>query len=104
EKDSVLPKFILDKWIENVPSLSTFISYTEKLEGFDAVIATGSNNSARYFEYYFRSYPHILRKNRNGVAVITGDESPEDLEMLGLDIFLYYGLGCRNVSKIFVPK
>jgi hypothetical protein len=104
EKDSVLPKLLLKKWIEIIPSLSASISYVDKLEGFDTVIATGSNNSARYFEYYFRNYPHILRQNRNGVAILTGEESLDDLEQLGLDIFLYYGLGCRNVSKIFVPK
>lgn len=76
----------------------------EKLTGFDAVIATGSNNTARYFEYYFGKYPHIIRKNRNGVAVLTGNETPEELAALGEDIFRYYGLGCRNVSKIYVPK
>lgn len=103
DKDSVLPKFIVDKWIEFYPDLSSRIKFTEKLEGFDAVIATGSNNSSRYFEYYFKSYPHILRKNRNGVAVVTGTETAEELNQLGKDIFLYYGLGCRNVSKMYVP-
>jgi len=76
----------------------------EKLENFDAVIATGSNNTARYFEYYFSKYPHIIRKNRNSVAIITGDETKEELAPLGDDIFRYYGLGCRNVSKIFIPE
>ncbi len=104
DKDSILPKFVLQKWMELNPLLSSGITYTERLEEFDAVIATGSNNSSRYFEYYFRSYPHILRQNRNGVAVLTGEETPEDLKELGKDIFLYYGLGCRNVSRIFVPK
>jgi len=104
EKDPVLPKFIVDKWRALSPELSTSIRYTEKLEGFDAVVATGSNNSARYFEYYFRAYPHILRQNRNGIAVITGEETREDLQLLGKDIFLYYGLGCRSVSKIFIPR
>ena len=104
DKDSVLPKLILEKWIEIIPSLASSISFTDKLEGFDAVIATGSNNSARYFEYYFRNYPHILRQNRNGVAVLTGEESLGDLEQLGKDVFLYFGLGCRNISKIFVPQ
>jgi hypothetical protein len=104
DKDSVLPKFIVQKWIEADPSLSSRISFLEKLEGFDAVIATGSNNSARYFEYYFRTTPHILRHNRNGVALLTGNETPDELKALGKDIFLYYGLGCRNVSKIFVPE
>ncbi len=79
--------------------------FTEgKIENFDAVIATGSNNTARYFEYYFKKYPHIIRKNRNGIAVITENENEEELSMLGEDIFRYYGLGCRNVSKIYIPE
>ncbi|MCF6341930.1 MAG: hypothetical protein L3J31_03905, partial [Bacteroidales bacterium] len=73
------------------------------IKDFEAVIATGSNNSSRYFQYYFGKYPHIIRKNRNGVAVLTGDETISDLESLADDVFLYYGLGCRNVSKLFVP-
>lgn len=75
-----------------------------KLENFDAVIATGSNNTARYFEYYFKDKPNIIRKNRNSVAILTGKETKEDLLLLGEDIFRYFGLGCRNVSKIFIPK
>ncbi len=77
---------------------------TEILENFDAIIATGSNNTSRYFEYYFGKYPHIIRKNRSGVAVLSGNETKTDLELLGKDIFSYFGLGCRNVSKLFVPK
>ncbi len=76
----------------------------EKLEKFDAVIATGSNNTARYFEYYFKNKPSIIRKNRNSVAIINGTESKEELQKLGEDIFRYYGLGCRNVSKLYVPE
>lgn len=76
----------------------------DKLQHFDAVIATGSDNTARYFDYYFGKYPNIIRKNRNSVAVLNGSESKEDLIALGEDIFRYYGLGCRNVSKLFVPK
>ncbi len=76
----------------------------EKLENFDAVIATGSDNSARYFEYYFKDKPNIIRKNRNSVAILTGNETKEQLEALSDDIFQYFGLGCRSVSKIFVPK
>ncbi|MDX1762647.1 MAG: acyl-CoA reductase, partial [Christiangramia sp.] len=76
----------------------------EKLENFDAVIATGSDNTARYFEYYFKGKPSIIRKNRNSVAILTGDESKDELAKLGDDIFRYYGLGCRNVSKLYVPK
>ena len=81
------------------------ITFTEsKLEGFDAVIATGSDNTARYFEFYFKDKPSIIRKNRNSVAVLNGKETRQDLQNLGEDIFKYFGLGCRNVSKIFVPK
>lgn len=75
----------------------------EKLKKFDAIIATGSNNTARYFEYYFGKYPNIIRKNRNGVGVLTGQESMTDLTLLGQDIFSYFGLGCRNISKLYVP-
>lgn len=76
----------------------------EYINGTDAVIATGSNNSSRYFEYYFRKIPHIIRKNRNGVAVLTGLESESELVALGEDIFTYFGMGCRNVTKIFIPQ
>ncbi|RLD39860.1 MAG: acyl-CoA reductase, partial [Bacteroidetes bacterium] len=77
---------------------------SNQIKSFDAVIATGSDNSSRYFGYYFGKYPNIIRKNRNGVAIIKGDETDQDLEALADDIFQYYGLGCRNVSKIFVPN
>ncbi|MEE4257605.1 MAG: hypothetical protein V2I47_11255 [Bacteroidales bacterium] len=86
------------------PGFAGMIRFTEdKLTGFDAVIATGSNNTSRYFNYYFGKYPHIIRKNRNGIAVLTGNESGTELNSIGKDIFTYYGLGCRNVSKLFVP-
>ncbi len=78
--------------------------YDERISDFDAIIATGSNNTSRYFDYYFGKYPNIIRKNRNSVAVLSGDESPEDLSALGEDIFAYFGLGCRNVAKLFVPE
>ena len=74
------------------------------LSNFDRVIATGSNNSSRYFEYYFSQYPHLIRKNRTSIAIIKGDESSTELKDLGEDIFSYFGLGCRNVSKIFIPR
>ena len=81
------------------------IEFTEgHLKNFDVVIATGSNNSSRYFEYYFGKYPNIIRKNRNSIAIIEGNETEAELESLGSDIFLYFGLGCRNVSKIFIPE
>lgn len=96
----------LAKYLEVIePSFKGRITFTEeKLENFDAVIATGSDNTARYFEYYFKNKPSIIRKNRNSVAVLTGNETSEELEALSDDIFRYYGLGCRNVSKIFIPK
>ena len=96
----------LSKYLEHVESgFKGTITFTEeKLKSFDAVIATGSNNTARYFEYYFKGKPSIIRNNRNSVAVLNGDETLEDLQALSEDIFSYYGLGCRNVSKIYVPK
>ncbi|WP_452602585.1 acyl-CoA reductase [Pontimicrobium sp. MEBiC06410] len=96
----------LSKYLEYVePSFKGLIHFTEgKLEGFDAVIATGSDNTARYFEYYFKGKPSIIRKNRNSVAVLTGEESETEMQNLSEDIFRYYGLGCRNVSKLFIPK
>lgn len=87
------------------PEFRDKIRFTDGLlAGFDAVIATGSDNSSRYFEYYFGKYPHIIRKNRNSIAVISGDETDHDLENLGDDIFSYFGLGCRNVSKVYLPE
>ena len=96
----------LAKYLEYVePYFKGKITFTEeKLTNFDAVIATGSNNTARYFEYYFKDTPSIIRKNRNSVAVITGNETEEDFINLADDVFQYFGLGCRSVSKLFVPK
>ena len=103
--DQHLLKFLANYLIAVEPNLNSKITFVEgKLEGFDTVIATGSNNTARYFEYYFKDKPSIIRKNRNSVAVLDGTESHEDLVGLGEDIFRYFGLGCRNVSKLFVPK
>jgi len=81
-----------------------FVLVAGKMSGFEAIIATGSNNSARYFESYFGKYPHIIRKNRTGIAVLTGAESDEELQGLMADVFCYYGLGCRNVTKLFLPE
>jgi Acyl-CoA reductase (LuxC) len=86
------------------PVLAGQISFSDQLKGFDAIIATGNDNSARYFEYYFGKYPHIIRKNRGSVAIITGDETRDDFIALGHDIFDYFGLGCRNVSKVYFPE
>lgn len=96
----------LAKYLEYVePSIKGKITFTdEKLTDFDAIIATGSNNTARYFEYYFGNKPNIIRKSRNSVAVITGNETEEDFEKLSDDIFTYFGLGCRSVSKLYVPE
>jgi len=103
--DQYLLKFLAKYLIAIQPQFKEKILFIEgKLENFDAVIATGSNNTARYFEYYFKDKPSIIRKNRNSVAVLNGNESHEDLVNLGEDIFRYFGLGCRNVSKLFVPK
>jgi hypothetical protein len=103
--DQHLLPFLANYLIAADESLKDKITFVEgKLKNFDTVIATGSNNTARYFEYYFKDKPSIIRKNRNSVAVLNGKESKEDLEALGEDIFRYFGLGCRNVSKLFVPK
>ncbi|MGB7395180.1 MAG: acyl-CoA reductase [Pricia sp.] len=103
--DNVLISFIRNYLMSIEPLFEDIIRIPKgKLEGFTAVNATGSNNTARYFEHYFGKVPNIIRKNRNSVAVLTGDESPKQLDALGKDIFQYYGLGCRSVSKLFVPK
>jgi hypothetical protein len=104
-QDKFLLPAIAEELITINPSWKNDIIFTEEiLKGFDKVIATGSDNSSRYFEYYFGKYPHIIRKNRNSIAILKGNESPEDLQLLADDIFLYFGLGCRNVTKIFVPE
>lgn len=103
--DQFLLPFIAKYIIAVEPEFVYKIIFVEgKLENFDAVIATGSNNTSRYFEYYFKDKPSIIRKNRNSVAVLNGKETKEQLTALGEDIFRYFGLGCRNVSKLFVPK
>lgn len=96
----------LSKYLEHVEQdFKGKISFTDrKIKNFDAVIATGSTNTTRYFEYYFKNKPNIIRKNRNSVAILTGEETKEDIENLSEDIFRYFGLGCRSVSKLFVPK
>jgi hypothetical protein len=104
-KDSELIVFIGEILCRINHGFRKRIEFTDgTLTGFDVVIATGSNNSSRYFEYYFGKYPNIIRKNRNSVAIIDGEESSIELEALGADIFSYFGLGCRNVSKIYVPE
>ncbi len=102
EDNAILPA-ISELLTKVEPRFATCIQFVEKLEDFDAVIATGSNNSARYFESYFKDYPNIIRRNRTSVAVFTGNETEEELTAFAEDVFLYFGKGCRNVTKIFVP-
>jgi len=103
--DQHLLPFLTKYLIHIEPEFGSKITFTEgKLENYDAVIATGSNNTARYFEFYFKDKPSIIRKSRNSVAVLNGKETKEQLTALGEDIFRYFGLGCRSVSKLFVPK
>lgn len=102
-KDRILPLFIAEKLVAIEPRFADAIQFEERLKDFDAVIATGGDNSARYFHYYFGKYPNVIRKNRTSCAVLKGNESDADVELLGQDVFNYFGLGCRNVSKVFVP-
>ena len=102
-KDDVLIPFLTD-YLEKEIGYKSFLFTTSRIKKFDAVIATGSNNSSIYFEYYFSKYPNIIRKNRTSIAVLEGNETELDLNNLGKDILLYYGLGCRNISKIYIPK
>lgn len=106
-KDMILTKYILDTLINIDSKLGKKIEWIKEFSPnnrYSAYIATGSNNSARYFEYYFKDKPYILRKNRTSVAVLSGEENDQEIKMLTEDIFAYYGLGCRNISKLFVPK
>ena len=100
-QDSALMKFIISTLNEVGNSA---IELVERLSGFDAVIATGSNNTSRYFEHYFSKYPHVIRKNRTSIAVLNGDEDDKTLTALGKDVFSYFGLGCRNVSHMLIPE
>ena len=102
--DSVLIRFICQQLIDIEPEIKKYITLTDRFKDIDAVIATGSNNSSRYFEYYFGKYPHIIRKNRTSIALLNGSETSKEFQYLSDDIFAYYGLGCRNVSKVWVPK
>ena len=101
--DKLLPA-LLNELLKIEPAFTNQIIYTERLKDFDAIIATGSNNTSRYFDYYFGKVPNIIRKNRNSIAVLNGSETETEIENLGHDIFDYFGLGCRNVSKVYVPK
>lgn len=103
-QDSRLIKHVLNMLVNIDGSFKEQFAFVERLQNFDAVIATGSNNTSRYFEYYFSKVPHIIRKNRNSIALLTGNENRGQLYALGNDIFDYFGLGCRSISKLLVPK
>ncbi|HPI53542.1 MAG TPA: acyl-CoA reductase [Chitinophagaceae bacterium] len=103
-KDDILIPHLIHKLIEWAPDMASMIEIAPMLKHCDAYIATGSNNSARYFEQYFAKYPHIIRRNRTSVAILNGNETPAELEQLADDIHVYYGLGCRNITKMYVPK
>lgn len=103
-KDEILIKHLVRKLYEFEIVVQNYISLAENLKGCDAYIATGSNNTGRYFEYYFSKYPHIIRKNRTSVAILTGAETPQELDLLTDDVLTYFGLGCRNVTKLYVPE
>jgi hypothetical protein len=103
-KDEPLMRAVINTLISLEPTYKDYIQLTtDKLSGFDIVIATGSNNTSRYFEYYFRNIPSIIRRNRNSIAILDGTETADELTLLGDDIFSYFGLGCRNVSKLYIP-
>jgi hypothetical protein len=102
--DTLLMRWVADELVRIEPRFAERLAFVPRLNAADAFIATGSDNTARYFEYYFGKKPHLIRRNRTSLAVLTGQEAPEELAKLGPDIFQYYGLGCRNVSKLFVPE
>jgi hypothetical protein len=104
EKDQYLIPYMIDFMVEEDPRSAAYFMAVPRLKDFDAVIATGSNNSAMYFEQYFSKYPNVIRKNRNSIAILDGTETEEDLLGLGIDIFSYFGLGCRSVAKLYVPQ
>jgi len=103
-KDDVLIKHLVQQLYEWDESTRSLVAFADMLKGCDAYIATGSNNSARYFDYYFSKYPHIIRRNRTSVAILTGEENAEELGKLADDVYQYFGLGCRNVTKLYVPE
>ena len=103
-KDAVLIRHLTDTMASWNPEIKDLIVFSEMLKGCDAYIATGSNNSAGYFTYYFSKYPHIIRRNRTSVAILDGQETAAELEKLADDIYLYFGRGCRNVTKLYVPR
>lgn len=103
-QDNFLLPQLAEMLFETVPELRERVQWTEQLKAADAIIATGSDNSSRYFQYYFGKYPHIIRQNRVSAAVLDGSETPEELAGLAYDAMLYFGLGCRSIAKLFVPE
>jgi hypothetical protein len=103
-KDDVLIKHLVNVMVSWNNEVADLVSFSEMLKGCDAYIATGSNNTAGYFEYYFGKYPHIIRCNRTSVAILTGNELEEELSRLADDVYMYFGLGCRNITKLYVPE
>lgn len=104
EKDNVLMAHIIEKLIEWNPEISGIVQVNDLLKNCEAYIATGSNNSSRYFKYYFGKYPSVIRGNKTSVAILSGNETPEELNLLADDVHTYFGLGCRNVTKLYVPS
>ena len=103
-KDDILIPFLLEKITDFDSNAESRLLKADKLKGYDAVIATGSNNTSRYFNSYFKNVPNIIRQHRNSVSVVNGQESRDEIEALGEDIFSYFGLGCRNVTHLYLPK
>src|SRR5579863_7978105 len=103
-RDDILIRHLLQHLITTNPAADRYFGFADRLSGCDAYIATGSNNSARYFEYYFAKYPHIIRRNRTSVALLTGEETIPDLDDLSDDVYQYFGLGCRNVTQLYAPE
>jgi hypothetical protein len=103
-RDQALIRALVERMAVRDAEISTLIAFADRLNGSEAFIATGSNNSARYFDYYFGKYPHIIRRNRSSVAILDGGETRQELEALADDVYQYFGLGCRNVTKLYVPE
>jgi hypothetical protein len=103
-EDEILPKYWIEQAIALMPEIADMVVYSDNFKEAEAAIATGSNNSSRYFEYYFRDKPHLLRKNRNSVAILNGNESADSLTKLGHDVFDFFGMGCRNITHLLLPE
>jgi hypothetical protein len=103
-KDTILMKYVIESLAEINPYFENLIIQQEQLKNCDAYIATGNNNSGRYFEQYFGKYPHIIRKNKTSIAILDGKETKAELDLLADDMLLYFGMGCRNVTQIWVPE